>query len=403
MPKVKRERFVCAPDDEVAQAMGFASHAKVPLHALWRPFGRTGAQANVSKTASNVTGNANCFPRLTDADLKPGFDLYEDPEHPPQTLKEFKTDSDRRDVGPKANTIYVVGVGEAESSVPVAAIAQYVEAFYHGIKVTVLPMLPLRSWNDVEDEPKRKATTKGKGKSGSLSPLGVEVSGSLVRVRARASPDGVGVRQVNLNDMIDGLLARMETLKNAYAILGVTSEDLFEGNDDLFTMGRSYGGSGVALISLARDNPALDDVAGDPAAREWSFAGPVSNTPSATSSPASNTNSIWLYRACCTAVHELGHCLGMDHCIYFHCFMQGSASLLEARSQPPYPCPLELVKMSAALKWAPEHLRQREEALRAVLASLSFSRAPGAISHLAWLTARRQEQEAKEKEVVELV
>ncbi|OWZ23232.1 hypothetical protein PHMEG_0001894 [Phytophthora megakarya] len=54
---------------------------------------------------------------------------------------------------------------------------------------------------------------------------------------------------------------------------------------------------------------------------------------------------LWLARFCRTASHELGHCFGMDHCVYYACSMQGSAGLSEDARQPPYLCPVDLAKM----------------------------------------------------------
>lgn len=54
---------------------------------------------------------------------------------------------------------------------------------------------------------------------------------------------------------------------------------------------------------------------------------------------------LWYARICKTSVHELGHCLILDHCCYFSCTMQGSAHLMEDMRQPPYLCPICLSKI----------------------------------------------------------
>jgi len=48
-------------------------------------------------------------------------------------------------------------------------------------------------------------------------------------------------------------------------------------------------------------------------------------------------------------VHELGHCMGMDHCVYYACNMQGTAGMKEDGRQPPYLCPVCLGKVSYAI------------------------------------------------------
>jgi archaemetzincin len=57
---------------------------------------------------------------------------------------------------------------------------------------------------------------------------------------------------------------------------------------------------------------------------------------------------LWRYRILRTVSHELAHCFGLDHCVYYACIMQGSASLAEDARQPPYLCPVDLAKVLAA-------------------------------------------------------
>ena len=68
---------------------------------------------------------------------------------------------------------------------------------------------------------------------------------------------------------------------------------------------------------------------------------------SSSSVPASPgaLSALWLTRVCRTASHELGHCFGIDHCVYYACVMQGAASIGEDARQPPYLCPVDLAKV----------------------------------------------------------
>ena len=58
---------------------------------------------------------------------------------------------------------------------------------------------------------------------------------------------------------------------------------------------------------------------------------------------------LWLSRVCQTSSHELGHCFGVGHCVYYACAMQSTSSLAEDVRQPPYLCPIDLVKILRAL------------------------------------------------------
>ncbi|KAI1618156.1 hypothetical protein EDD37DRAFT_257299 [Exophiala viscosa] len=51
-------------------------------------------------------------------------------------------------------------------------------------------------------------------------------------------------------------------------------------------------------------------------------------------------SSAHLFRVCRTAAHELGHCFGLDHCMWRACAMQGTTSVAEDMRQPPYLCPV---------------------------------------------------------------
>ncbi|KAI9708479.1 MAG: Archaemetzincin-1 [Bogoriella megaspora] len=72
---------------------------------------------------------------------------------------------------------------------------------------------------------------------------------------------------------------------------------------------------------------------------------------------------VWLNRVCRTASHELGHCFGLDHCVYYACNMQSTASLAEDARQPPYLCPVDVAKLGFATGVGE---KERLEALREV-------------------------------------
>lgn len=58
---------------------------------------------------------------------------------------------------------------------------------------------------------------------------------------------------------------------------------------------------------------------------------------------------LYLRRLSLTASHELLHCFGLDHCVYYACAMQSTASMVEDSRQPPYLCPVCENKLARAV------------------------------------------------------
>jgi len=287
----------------------------------------------------------------------------------------------------------------------------YLQAFYLGLPVKILPSPNPCFTADVEEdiEPAVEGL-KAKGKKKTSKPksptlwLNTQKPSGCIGIRTRATPKGSFPHQLNLNDLLD---AAIEILPDdAYALLMIVEHDIFEDEDDDFAYGRAYGGSRIAVVSGARYNPILDQdqrVVRDhawPASHceqyvrsrceevEIEDGGrkkkamitkskavkapldietlPMQAAVAAHASlpsleQASNEyalSSLWLGRVCRTASHELGHCFGIDHCVYYACAMQGTASIVEDARQPPFLCPIDLAKVLRATG-ADENARYR--------------------------------------------
>lgn len=354
----------------------------------------------------------------------PDDDLASDPACPPQSLRSWLRDKNRNPLTAQRKTLYLAATPritrdvafmtrwaapkhQPRSQKPLASpsaadVAAYLRAFYHPLEVRLLPQtLSFVSWDGEDDDGDATATDQHVGLREGSPP-----SAGVTRIRTRACPDDVFARQLNLNDVLDAADAALPA--DAYALLILTDQDLFEDDDDDFCCGRAYGASRVAVVSAARYHPHLDDeeeveggcdaraidrrhmwpashckeyvdrlcsaaVGGEMArggkkkkggkagvkagvidlehklAVEATPLGAAVEAARATSDLDVDLGGLWLSRVARTTVHELGHCFCLDHCVYYACVMQGTAGLAEDAKQPPYLCPVCLKKLTRAL------------------------------------------------------
>lgn len=249
-----------------------------------------------------------------------------------------------------------------------AHVIEYLAAFYHGLPVKPYPQtFRFVPW---DEKPAKKQSF-----------VGLAVGNSCTRVRARPPPDGKFTRQLHLLDILDALIANLPS--DAFAVILLVDHDLYEDDDDDFCCGRAFGGSRVCVASSARYRPELDDHCDIDLEHMWPASHcasyinkmcglPKSKTGSKTSlpsekesmlrplraavkaaagalPPADDLYGLWLSRFVRTASHELGHCLALDHCVFYACVMQSTAGMAEDVRQPPYPCPVCLKKVTRAI------------------------------------------------------
>ncbi|KAI1410661.1 hypothetical protein F5Y13DRAFT_167102 [Hypoxylon sp. FL1857] len=335
--------------------------------------------------------------------ILPGDELAHDPKYPPQSFRSWLNEGLRknRKLNKNRKTLYVASVPEITSSMyfmkgwlqpdagkggkssastvltspPVEDIIKYTAAFYHGMPVKPFPHhLQFVPWTE----------SKKSGKPGSdTNYIGLLAGNGCTRIRARPCPDGIFKRQLNLEDLLDAAIEMLPS--DAYSIILLFDHDMYEDEEDDFCCGRAYGGNRVAVVSTARYHPALDAYAGIDLAHMWpashckSYVNDVCAAeglkPDSAASPRTVANpgpllsaveavkrmreslspgakrGLWFSRLARTIVHELGHCLGLDHCIYYACVMQSTSCMAEDVRQPPYLCPVCLSKVSHAIAY----------------------------------------------------
>ncbi|TVY86073.1 hypothetical protein LAWI1_G006399, partial [Lachnellula willkommii] len=200
----------------------------------------------------------------------PEDELSWDPSDPAQSLRSWSRGKHRNKITPERRTIYLAAPPsfspevsfaqkwsqpkaararsrageEVKVKVEVQDVLQYLQAFYHGLPVKLLPSPNPIFTNDVGN-PKRQTLW-----------LNTHTPAGCVGIRSRPTPKGEFSHQLNLNDLLDAAIEILPT--DAYAVLMLVEHDIYEDEEDDFACGRAYGGSRIAVISTARYNPLLD-------------------------------------------------------------------------------------------------------------------------------------------------
>ena len=199
----------------------------------------------------------------------PGDELFHDPEYPPQSVQEWMDEEERNQVTSKRRTFYVVAPSIADEvsfvkewSKPetrptkgttgsiatspnsdqaqqprIEDIAAYLAAFYHGMRVKILekPKLEFAVWDT--SSASKPAQNKYRA-STETTFIGLSDGREAIRIRCRRPKDGVFSAQMNLNDLLDAAISNLPT--DAYALLMLVHQDLYESDDDDFCCGRAY-------------------------------------------------------------------------------------------------------------------------------------------------------------------
>jgi archaemetzincin len=357
------------------------------------------SSGRVNKSAQDPTTSQSTFPAPL---VLPEDDIAYDPKQPGQTVRAWTQMKTRNEVTSRRKTIYVIDPSNCDDAslkrrldswtqphVTKKAlkvnkpstddVVDYLQAFYKGMTVKRLSnFFSFTSWDEEETFTHEKPAF-----------IGLIANKEIVQIRTRACPDQIFQRQLNLNDLLDACISALPS--DAFSVVLLTDQDLYEDEEDDFCCGRAYGGSRVSVVSSARYHPALDERQNVERVHAWPASHCVAYVNSccedtsskkveqvvkkrrieidltATESPmqaaleayksapsvTNSTNSkllagLWLGRVCRTVSHELGHCFGIAHCAYYACAMQSTASIAEDARQPPYLCPVDLTKVLRA-------------------------------------------------------
>ena len=147
---------------------------------------------------------------------------------------------------------------------------------------------------------------------------------SLPGGHVRSRIDGeTGQVQYFAGDVLMELSARRRP--DALCVLGLTVHDIYPDVFVQFAFGEASSLYRVALCSMARYRPPFrEESAGQPAGA--------------------------IFRRCIRVLsHEMCHMLGIEHCVYARCLMNGSASVEEGDKRPLHLCPVDLRKLQWAL------------------------------------------------------
>ena len=141
-----------------------------------------------------------------------------------------------------------------------------------------------------------------------------------------------GHSQIYVQNVLD--ILKRSVPNDAHCLVAITLHDFYSDESDLFIAGLANGNCRVAAFSFFRYDPRLEH------SEELWYDWRLKKTKSKLMSE------IILLRSCRLLTHEIGHLLGIGHCIYYACLMNGSGHLEEDFSQPLFLCPIDLRKLS---------------------------------------------------------
>lgn len=130
-------------------------------------------------------------------------------------------------------------------------------------------------------------------------------------------------------------------------------EDLYSDTTDSFTVGMASGPlTGVAIFSFARYDPLFSSKQTSPTSKKKTSSKDKDKEEEEEEEGKEREDNarILLERSCKVLAHEIGHMMGIAHCTYYECLMNGSGHLIEDFRQPLHLCPVDLRKLLQILQ-----------------------------------------------------
>lgn len=202
---------------------------------------------------------------------------------------------------------------ELHADLDFEAIREYTESFY-GIQVEVL--------KPIESELRENTVVALAGLT----------EKEHIYLTTRFEPD-MGNYQVRM----DTAFCELDKLvpSDSLFVIVITMLDLYCDTSDLFVAGIGNVSNKLAIFSCLRYDPAL----------KFSETFWFERKIYPDVMPLLQRETLLLQRSCKLIVHEIGHILGISHCIYYECVMNGSGNLDEDYRQPHHLCPVDLRKI----------------------------------------------------------
>jgi archaemetzincin len=162
--------------------------------------------------------------------------------------------------------------------------------------------------------------------------------------------DYTGEPQLLTRDLLAMLADRRPVA--AWCLVGITMDDLYPDPAWNFVFGHASPRDQVGVYSFARYLPGEEGGAGA---------------------------TLLLHRSCKVLTHETAHLLGIEHCVFYSCLMNGSNNLAESDARPLHVCPVDLRKLQYRLGF---------DVVGRYLDLLSFAREANFTDERRWLIAQ---------------